>query len=215
MPSRRIVLLGPPGAGKGTQAKLIAEKTGLLHLSTGDILRDEVARGTALGRKAKEYMDRGDLVPDGLMINIVRGRVGGGTGFILDGFPRTVPQAEALTALLSDLQVCLDCVVNLRISNEIVAGRLGSRRTCRKCAKIYSLAETVIADPARCPNCGGELYQREDDRPETVLRRLRVYAESTAPVEEYYRKRALLRDVDGSGTVKGVNGAILALLGRS
>jgi len=214
----RLVLFGPPGVGKGTQAKLLAVELGIPHISTGDMLREAVRTGTELGLKAKAVIDSGHLVSDDIMVGIMREVLSSprcDPGFILDGFPRTVPQAEALTALLSDLQVCLDCVVNLRISNEIVAGRLGSRRTCRKCAKIYSLAETVIADPARCPNCGGELYQREDDRPETVLRRLRVYAESTAPVEEYYRKRALLRDVDGSGTVKGVNGAILALLGRS
>ncbi len=207
MPSRRIVLLGPPGAGKGTQAKLIAEKTGLLHLSTGDILRDEVARGTALGRKAKEYMDRGDLVPDGLMIGMVRGRVGGGTGFILDGFPRTVAQAEALGAITP-----VDRVINIALSRDEVIRRLSARRVCRRCGKIHN----ILFDPpqldSRCNACEGELFRRDDDRSDVIENRYDVYTAATSPLVVFYRRKGVLREVDGSRPRDELLAEILAFL---
>lgn len=212
-----LVLFGPPGVGKGTQAKLLAEKLGIVHISTGDMLREAVRAGTELGKKAKAVIDSGQLVSDDIMVGIIREVLSSGRsakGFILDGFPRTVPQAEALSSLLEELGITIGHVVNLRLAEAIVVKRLSSRRTCRKCATIYNLTEKRLADQVKCPNCGGELYQREDDRPETVLRRLSVYARSTTPVEEFYRKRGLLTDVDGSGTVEAVNRAILKVLGK-
>ncbi len=193
MPSRRIVLLGPPGAGKGTQAKLLAEKTGLLHLSTGDVLRDEVTRGTPLGRKAKEYMDRGDLVPDRLVIDMVRGRIASGGGFILDGFPRTVPQAEALAATTP-----VDLAINITLARDEVVRRLSARRVCRSCGKIHNLLFDRPEDPSVCSPCGGELFQRDDDRAEVIENRYDVYTAATAPLVDFYRRRGVLREVDGS-----------------
>ncbi|HEX32524.1 MAG TPA: nucleoside monophosphate kinase, partial [Candidatus Acetothermia bacterium] len=162
----KIILLGPPGAGKGTQAKLLAAKNGLAHLSTGDILRDEVARGTDLGKKAKEYMDRGDLVPDQLIIDMIRGRLDESAGFILDGFPRTVTQAEALEKI-----VVMDIAINIALSREDVIKRLSSRRVCRKCGKIYNLLYNPPAVDGVCDECGGELYQRDDDKREVIENR--------------------------------------------
>jgi adenylate kinase len=214
----RLILFGPPGVGKGTQAKLLAAKLGIPHISTGDLLRDAVQRGTELGAKAKAVIDSGALVSDDIMVGIIREVLASPRctgGFILDGFPRTVPQAVALSRLLGELGIAIDSVVNLRISTDVVVERLGSRLTCRKCGTIFNRSDSALTDPATCPNCGGELYQRQDDKPETVLRRLAVYTRSTAPVEEYYRALKLLRDVDGSGPVESVNRAILSLLGRA
>jgi len=208
MPARRIVLLGPPGAGKGTQAKLLAERTGLLHLSTGDVLRDEVARGTPLGRQAKEYMDRGALVPDRLVIDMVRGRIAKGTGFILDGFPRTVAQAEALDGITP-----IDLVVDISLGREEVVRRLSARRVCRGCGKIHNLAFEPPEDPTVCSACGGTLFQRDDDREEVIKNRFDVYTEATAPLVGFYRKRGILRQVDGSIGRDALLARILDLVG--
>ncbi len=189
----KIILLGPPGAGKGTQAKLLAAKNGLAHLSTGDILRDEVARGTDLGKKAKEYMDRGDLVPDQLIIDMIRGRLDESAGFILDGFPRTVTQAEALEKI-----VAMDIAINIALSREDVIKRLSSRRVCRKCGKIYNLLYNPPAVDGVCDECGGELYQRDDDKREVIENRYDVYEQATAPLIGFYKERGLLVDVDGA-----------------
>jgi adenylate kinase len=213
----RLILFGPPGVGKGTQAKLLSTKLNVPHISTGDMLREAVAAGTELGRKAKAIMDAGQLVSDDIMIGIIRDVLRspkGNNGFILDGFPRTVPQAQALQALINELHIKLDAVVNMQINEQAVVQRLGSRVTCKQCGKIYNLTIDHLADPKKCPNCGGELYQRDDDKPETVLKRLRVYAESTAPVKEFYEKANLLKHVDGMGTIEQVNRAILATLNR-
>jgi adenylate kinase len=193
MPSRRIVLLGPPGAGKGTQAKLISEKVGLPHLSTGDMLRDEVARGTVLGRKAQEYMNRGDLVPDALVIDIVRGRLTAGTGVILDGFPRTTAQAQALEATTT-----VDLAINIALGRDEVVRRLSARRVCRACGKIYNLLFDAPQNPSVCSACGGELFQRDDDRAEVIEKRYDVYTAATAPLVAFYERRGVLREVDGS-----------------
>ena len=193
MPGRRVVFLGPPGAGKGTQAKRVVEKLGLLHLSTGDMLRDEVARKTALGETAKSYMDRGELVPDGLIIDMISGRIGQAKkGFLLDGFPRTVAQAEALASTTD-----LDAVVSIDLARAEVVRRLTSRRVCRTCGAIYNLTFNLSSETARCDACGGELYQREDDRPAVIENRYDVYEKSTAPLIAFYRQRGLLHSVSG------------------
>lgn len=208
MPGKRVVFLGPPGAGKGTQAKRVVEALGLVHLSTGDLLRDEVARKTPLGAEAKGFMDRGELVPDRLILDMIRGRFAQATrGFLLDGFPRTVGQAEALEAITP-----LDAVVSIDLSREEVVRRLTSRRVCRACGAIYNLTFNLTADVATCAACGGELYQRDDDRPAVIENRFDVYERSTAPLIAFYRKRGLLHSVDGQLGSDKVFAEILRIL---
>lgn len=204
---RRIALLGPPGAGKGTQAKLLAEKTGLIHLSTGDILREEVARSTALGQAAKGWMDKGDLVPDDLIVDMIRERVTGADGFILDGFPRTVVQAEALAEITS-----LDGAINVALSREEVIRRLSSRRVCGDCGKIYNLLFNPPEMDMRCDACGSLLFLRNDDQPDVIKNRYDVYAQETAPLIEYYSKQGLLHEVDGQRPSSEVLSYILDLI---
>ena len=196
---KRITLLGPPGAGKGTQAKLIAQKSGLVHLSTGDILRDEVSRSTELGRAAKGYMDRGDLVPDQLIIDMIRGRIAETDGFILDGFPRTVAQAEALSEIAA-----IDLAINIALTREDVIKRLSSRRVCSGCGKIYNLLFNPPADKIHCDTCGGELFQRDDDQQAVIENRYDVYMQATAPLIDFYSAHGLLREVDGSQPTEAV-----------
>lgn len=207
MTRKRIALLGPPGAGKGTQAKLISDKTGLCHLSTGDILRDEVAHGTEIGRAAKLHMDRGDLVPDKLIIDMIHERIAKTDGFILDGFPRTVAQAEALLKITS-----LDLMINITLSRAEVIKRLSSRRVCRECGKIYNLLFNPPKIKTRCDLCGGELFQRDDDRPAVVDNRYDVYMQATALLVDFYRERGLLREVDGAQPTAMVLERIMDLL---
>jgi len=208
MMKKKIILLGPPGAGKGTQAKRIVEKTGLLHLSTGDILRDEVARGTELGKQAKAYMDRGDLVPDELIIGMIRGRIEDADGFILDGFPRTVAQAEALEQITP-----VDVVIDIELERDEVIRRLSSRRVCRNCGRIYNLISNPPKVDGKCDACGGELYQRDDDRPEVIENRYDVYTSSTAPLIEFYRSRGLLVEVDGKADPDAIFARIMEIIG--
>ena len=204
----RLMLLGPPGAGKGTQATRIVEKTGTLHLSTGDILRDEVKRGTELGANAKGYMDRGELVPDQLILDMVGGRIADAkAGFLLDGFPRTVVQAEALEKITE-----LDAVINIELSREEVVTRLTSRRVCRACGKIYNLSFRPPADPTKCEACGGELYQRDDDREEVIQNRYDVYQASTSPLIDFYTAKGILKSVDGALGSDSVFNEILSIL---
>jgi adenylate kinase len=204
---KRITLLGPPGAGKGTQAKLIAQKSGLVHLSTGDILRDEVARSTELGQTAKGYMDRGDLVPDQLIIDMIRGRIAETDGFILDGFPRTVAQAEALSEITS-----IDLAINIALTRGDVIERLSSRRVCKECGRIYNLLFNPPADKTHCDTCGGELFQRDDDQQAVIENRYDVYMQATAPLIDFYSSRGLLREVDGSQLTETVLATILDCL---
>jgi adenylate kinase len=203
----RLVLVGPPGAGKGTQAQFIAEHLQVPKISTGDIFRANVSAGTPLGVQAKAYMDRGDLVPDDVTVEMVRNRLhepDAATGFLLDGFPRTVPQAEVLDDMLREIDAKLDVVLELVVDDDEVIRRLSGRRTCRTCNRIWHVDFDPPQVPGRCDLDGGELYQRDDDRAETIANRLRVYAESTAPLVAYYAERGLLVGIDATGPVDDV-----------
>lgn len=203
----RLIFLGPPAAGKGTQARRLAAEYGLAHISTGDILRAAARTGTVLGRKAQQYMDRGALVPDEVMIGIIRERLQKSDcarGFILDGFPRTVPQAEALSGLLESLEIPLDYVVNMEVPTKEVLSRMSGRLTCQNCGTMFNLILNPPRVAGRCDCCGGPLVQRADDRVETVHERLVIYRQSTQPLVEYYQDRGLLRTVDGTGTIDDI-----------
>ena len=212
----RLILFGPPGVGKGTQAKILSGKLGIPHISTGDMLREAVTACTDLGLKAKKVMDAGQLVSDEIMIGIIRDVLRSErcrNGFILDGFPRTVPQAEALSTLLKELHLKLDMVVNMEVADEEVIRRLSQRLSCRQCGRIYSLGVDHLTDHAQCPNCGGDLLHRDDDHPDTIRKRLAVYAISTAPGKEYYKRLGLLRNINGVGNIEAINAQLLALFG--
>ncbi len=214
----KLILLGPPGAGKGTQAKMLTEKFSIPQISTGDILRAAVKDGTAMGQKAKEYMNAGGLVPDEVVVGIVRDRLQEddcNNGFILDGFPRTVAQADALQASLQEMGKELDRVISLEVDTEALVERLTGRRTCKNCGRGYH----VKFDPPRkagiCDTCGGELFQREDDQEETIRKRLQVYADQTAPLISYYREAGVLIELDGMQPIPLVHKKILLLLQAS
>ncbi len=205
-----IVLLGAPGAGKGTQATKIIETYGVPHISTGDILRAAVKNQTPLGLEAKRYMDAGDLVPDAVVIGLVKDRLQESdteTGFILDGFPRTTAQAEALDLELEGLGKGIDAAVAITVDPEVIVGRLTSRRTCRECGRITNESEGAV-----CSACGGELYQRDDDNEATVRNRLDVYARSTAPLVDYYGSKGVLHEIDGDRPVDVVWADVRAVL---
>lgn len=196
----RIILLGPPGVGKGTQAARIVERFNIPHIATGDLLRAEVRGNTTLGRKAKGFMDAGKLVPDDVVIGMLRERISlpdAKPGFLLDGFPRTVVQAEALDHTLTELDKPLDRVVSLSAPDEIIIERLAWRAVCPECGRPGAV---VDGDPGVCDGCGAHRMVRQDDRPEVVAKRLVVFREQTAPVVDYYRNKGLLAEVDGSGT---------------
>ncbi len=211
----KLILLGPPGAGKGTQAKMLTERFGIPQISTGDILRAAVKEGTPMGGKAKSFMDAGALVPDEVVIGIVRERLQKddcGQGFILDGFPRTVAQADALKDALKELGRDLDAVVSLEVDSEALVERLTGRRTCRQCGKGYHVKFDPPAVADRCDVCGGELYQRDDDQEATIRNRLDVYNRQTAPLVTYYRQAGLLAPIDGMMEMSAVQEKILAVL---
>ncbi len=212
----RIVLMGPPGAGKGTQAARIAYFCGVPHISTGDIFRAAVKEESTLGQKVREYLEAGKLVPDELTVAVVRERLAKddcARGFLLDGFPRTVPQAVALDELLAELGAKLDLVLNIAVSRETIIARLSGRRVCRECGATYHVVHQPPRQPGVCDNCGGELYQRSDDAAETVAGRLEVYHEQTSPLLEYYRNKGVLREVNGERDIEAVWQEIRAVLG--
>ncbi len=191
-----VVLLGPPGAGKGTQAEKLSKKLGLKHLATGDLLREAVAKGTDLGKEAQSYMSRGELVPDSIVCKIVEEKIKEGKdGFILDGFPRNINQAKELDQYLRQFGRQIDKVINIEISEDEIVKRLTRRVICSKCGKIYSLDD--IDSDTECPNCGGRLQQRKDDNIETIKNRIKIYKKETAPLIDYYRQRGILKNVSG------------------
>lgn len=208
-----IVLLGAPGAGKGTQAKMITEKYGVPQISTGDILRAAVAAGTPLGLEAKKFMDAGDLVPDSVVIGLVKDRLAEAdtaVGFILDGFPRTVAQAQALDNELELLGKAIEAAVAVDVDPEIIVARLTARRTCRGCGMIFNVV--TDGELAACTVCGGEIYQRDDDNELTVRNRLAVYERSTAPLVDYYRSQGVLAEIDGDRPVDVVFAEVVQTL---
>jgi adenylate kinase len=203
----RLVLVGPPGAGKGTQAEFVAAHLAVPKISTGDIFRANVSQGTPLGVEARRYMDAGKLVPDEVTINMVRDRLAepdAGEGFLLDGFPRTTPQAAALDKLLADLGTALDLVMELVVDDDEVIRRLSGRRTCRGCGKIWHVEFDAPTRDGVCDRCGSELFQRDDDKPETIAKRLVEYSEKTAPLIDYYGAQGKLVGIDATGPVEDV-----------
>jgi adenylate kinase len=212
-----LILLGGPGAGKGTQAKKLIEKFQIPQISTGDILRAAVKEGTEMGRKAKEYMDAGKLVPDEVVIGIIKDRLAQPDckkGFILDGFPRTVPQAEALDKVLGSLATKIDHVVSIDVDEEALVARLTGRRTCKSaaCGQMYHLKFTPSKKAGICDKCGGELYQRDDDNEATVRNRLKTYNEATAPLIGYYSVKALVRPIKGEGGIDDIFNKIVGIV---
>jgi len=202
-----LILLGPPMSGKGTQAARLSKALGIPQISSGDLFRDNIKRETALGREAKTYMDRGDLVPDEITIGMVAERLGrpdAAKGALLDGFPRTIPQAEELDRILDELDASLTGVISISVPVEELVKRASGRRICRSCGKSYHLAFNPPAEEGVCDVDGGELYQRDDDLPETVRQRLEVYQGQTSPLVDYYRKRGNLREIEGDQPIDDV-----------
>ena len=210
-----MILLGPPGAGKGTQAARLVEEYGVVHLSTGDILRDAVANGTELGKQAKAYMDAGDLVPDELVIGVIRERLARqdirDQGVLLDGFPRTIAQAEALATVMAEMDLGDLVVLNITVADEVLIKRLSGRRMCDACEAIFHRDRDGVDVGDQCPKCAaGKIYQRTDDQAEAIAERLRTYHQKTAPLIGYYAERRLLIDVDGSRTPDEVHRQVIA-----
>jgi len=206
-----LIFLGAPGAGKGTQAVRLMADYGISHVSTGDIFRDNIKKGTELGKKAKEYMDKGELVPDELVIDLIKGRLlqdDCKKGFVLDGFPRTVPQAEALSVFFKEVGWDDYRVIDLIVERNVLIRRLSGRRVCRSCSAVYHVVGKPPARYGFCDFCGGELYQRSDDNEETVTNRLEVYARETKPLTDYYKKLGILYQIDGMMEFEDVYEAI-------
>ena len=204
----RLVLVGPPGAGKGTQASLLASHFKIPHISTGDIFRANLKSGTTLGLQAKAFMDKGELVPDSVTNDMVKDRLKSESGFLLDGFPRNVAQAEVLKDFLAERNEPLDAVIEFAIDNNEIIKRLSNRRTCRGCGKVF--AGTI----AKCDACGGELYQREDDKESVIARRLEVYSEQTAPIIDFYRSAGLLLSISALGEVTAITNSVISALAK-
>ena len=212
----KIIMLGAPGAGKGTQAKKIAAKFSIPHISTGDIFRANIKNGTELGKKAKTYMDQGLLVPDELVVDLVVDRVNQDDcrdGYVLDGFPRTIPQAEALDKALAKLGQKVDFAIDVDVPDENIVRRMGGRRACVTCGATYHLEYAPTKKDGVCDTCGGELILRDDDKPETVEKRLGVYHEQTRPLIDYYTNAGILKTVDGTVDIEDVFRAIVEILG--
>lgn len=211
----RIIMLGAPGAGKGTQAKIIADEYGIPHVSTGDIFRANIKNGTQLGMEAKQYMDQGLLVPDELTVKILLDRVAQEdcqNGYVLDGFPRTIPQAEVLDKALEELSETVDYAINVDVPDENIVRRMGGRRACPSCGATYHIEHIPPRTEGVCDACGQELVLRDDDKPETVQNRLNVYHEQTQPLIDFYKAKGVLRTVDGTMDMKDVFAAIRAIL---
>lgn len=210
-----VLLMGPPGAGKGTQADLIKDRYPIPHISTGDMFREAVSTGTELGKEAKKYMDSGKLVPDEVTIGIVQERLAQDDckeGFLLDGFPRTVKQAEALDQVLAKLGKKVEAAINITVPEDILYERMSGRISCRDCKTVYHLKFNPPAKAGICDKCGGELIQRSDDQGDTVKRRLEVYAEQTNPLIEYYEKQGVLNDIDGNRDSQAVFADIVKVM---
>lgn len=211
----KIIMLGAPGAGKGTQAKMIAEKYGIPHVSTGDIFRANIKNGTQLGMEAKQYMDQGLLVPDELTVKILLDRVANEdckNGYVLDGFPRTIPQAEVLDKALAELGDKIDYAIDVDVPDENIVKRMGGRRACISCGATYHIEHVPPKTEGICDTCGQELVLRDDDKPETVQNRLNVYHEQTQPLIEFYNAKGVLKTVDGTMDMKDVFEAIVSIL---
>lgn len=212
----KIILIGPPGAGKGTQAKRLIERLSIPQISTGDMFRAAVAQGTPMGRRAKEYMDKGELISDDVVIGVVKERLGSpdcNNGFILDGFPRTLDQAKALDKILEDMESHLDYVVVIEVADDILVERLTGRRTCRQCGYMHHIKFDAPKKDGICDKCGGELYQRDDDKEQTIRERLKTYHSQTAPLVAYYSDQDIVRKIDGKGSMAEVEGAIATAVG--
>lgn len=212
----KIIMLGAPGAGKGTQAKQIAGKYSIPHISTGDIFRANIKNGTDLGKKAKEYMDQGLLVPDELTCDLVMDRIQQDdckNGFVLDGFPRTIPQAEALDAALTKIGQSMDYAIDVDVPDENIVNRMSGRRACLECGATYHIVSLPPKTEGKCDTCGHDLVLRDDDKPETVQKRLTVYHEQTQPLIDYYQKQGILKSVDGTQPMEAVFAAITDILG--
>ena len=212
----KIIMLGAPGAGKGTQAKKSAAKCGIPHISTGDIFRANIKSGTELGMKAKSFMDAGGLVPDEITIGMLLDRISQEdckTGYVLDGFPRTIPQAESLTKALADRGEAIDYAVNVDVPDENIISRMGGRRACLNCGATYHIVYNAPKTEGICDSCGQELVLRDDDKPETVKKRLDVYHQQTQPLIDYYQKAGVLAEVDGTKDMEEVFQAIVEILG--
>lgn len=212
----KIVMLGAPGAGKGTQAKMISDKYGIPHVSTGDIFRANIKEGTELGKEAKSYMDKGQLVPDELTVKILLDRVANEdckNGYVLDGFPRTIPQAEVLEEALNKLNDRIDFAINVEVPDENIVKRMGGRRACLSCGATYHMVHIPPKTEGICDRCAKELVLRDDDKAETVQKRLDVYHEQTKPLIDFYGKKGVLKEVDGTAEMKDVFAAIVAILG--
>lgn len=213
----KIIMLGAPGAGKGTQAKMIADKYGVPHVSTGDIFRENIKNGTELGMEAKKYMDQGLLVPDELTVKILLDRVSQPdckNGYVLDGFPRTIPQAEVLDKALAELGESIDYAIDVDVPDENIVKRMSGRRACISCGATYHVVHVPPKKEGICDRCGSELILRDDDKPETVKNRLDVYHKQTQPLIDFYTKKGVLKTVDGTVDMQDVFKAIVAILGE-
>ena len=216
MAGLRVVLLGPPGAGKGTQAKLLQESFEACQVSTGDILRNAVADQSPLGKETSEYINRGALVPDNIIVRLVAERLKQedcAKGFVLDGFPRTIPQAESLEEILEKMGLTLQHVLSVQVPPNVIVERLAGRRTCKNCGALYHLQFDPSTQAGICDRCGGQLFQRDDDREETITARLNVYDTQTAPLVNYYRQRGVLREINGVGSVEEIKARVMQALG--
>lgn len=213
----KIIMLGAPGAGKGTQAKMIAEKYGIPHISTGDIFRANIRNATELGMEAKKYMDEGKLVPDELTVKILLDRVAQDdckNGYVLDGFPRTIPQAEVLTSALEKMNDAVDFAIDVNVPDENIVNRMSGRRACLTCGATYHIVHIPPKQEGICDKCGSALVLRDDDKPETVLNRLKVYHDQTQPLIDYYTEKGILKTVDGTKDMQEVFEQIVSILSQ-